>query len=140
MPEVDYALFCDYVRVDGGVAHLIGAGIDTLYLAQVPSVANLGLLVRVTFTRSESSRPHRVEAILADTDGNRVVQLQAINTPEWAPGLPPGWKQGGLLALNFGVPFPRYGVYSLDILINDSHKKSLDLRVLPGPDAAPSGG
>jgi hypothetical protein len=140
MPEVDYALFCDYVRVDSGVAQLIGAGIDTVYLAQVPSVANLGLLVRVTFTRSESSRPHRVEAVLADTDGDRIVHLQAINTPKWIPGLPPGWKQGGLLALNFGVPFPKYGVYSLDILINDSHKKSLDLRVVPPPDAAPSGG
>ena len=139
MPEVDYAFLCDHVRAEGGVAHVIAAGIDTIFMEQVPSVANLGLLVRVTYTRSECGRAHRIEAILADTDGERIAHLQGISTPTWTKGLPPGWRQGMFVALNFGLPFPKYGVYSLDILVNDSHKKSIDLRVVPPPDAALSG-
>lgn len=140
MPEVDYAFLCDHVRAEGGLAHVIAAGIDTIYQEQVPSVANFGLLTRITYTRAECGRPHRLEAILADTDGNRIAHLQAITTPTWTEGLPPGWRQGAFMALNFGVPLPKYGVYSFDILINDSHKKAVDLRVVPPPDSASSAG
>jgi hypothetical protein len=139
MPELDYAFLCDYVRSEGGIAHVIGAGIDTLFMQEVPGVANLGLLARVTYTRTECGRPHRIEAILADTDGERLVHLQATPTLKWMEGLPKGWKQGAFLALNFGVPLPRYGEYSLDILINDDHKKSLDLRVITPPAEASTG-
>ena len=118
---------------------MIAAGVDTITLPQVPGVANLGLLVRVSYTRSECGRAHRIEAILADTDGERIAHLQAIGTPTLMEGLPTGWRQGTFIALNFGLPFPKYGVYSFDILVNDSHKKSIDLRVVPPPDAASSG-
>jgi hypothetical protein len=59
MPELDYALLCDYVRAERGVAHTIAAGIDTVHRPEVPTVANLGLLARVTFTRAECGRLHR---------------------------------------------------------------------------------
>jgi len=131
MPELDYAYLCDFVRLEGGLVHVIGGGIDTLYLSQVPAVANLGLVVRITFTRTECGRPHRIEAILADTDGENVVSLQGTPTLTWAEGLPTGWRQGAFLALNFGLPMPKYGLYTFDILINDNHAKSIDLRVVP---------
>jgi hypothetical protein len=136
MPELDYAFLCDYVRSEGGVAHIIGAGIDTLTVPQVPGVANLGLLARVTYNRTESGRPHRIEVILAETDGENVAHLAATPTFEWTKGLPTGWKQGMFLALNFGVPLPKYGLYTVDILINDDHKKALNLRVIEPPAQA----
>lgn len=40
MPTLDYALLCDYVRVEGGVAHVIAAGIDTIWKEEVPSGQN----------------------------------------------------------------------------------------------------
>lgn len=30
MPELDYMLLADYVRQDGGVVHVMGAGVDTV--------------------------------------------------------------------------------------------------------------
>jgi hypothetical protein len=137
MPELDYAFMCDYVRSEGGLVHVLGGGIDTLYLPQVPVVANLGLVVRITFTRTECGRPHRIEAILADTDGERLAHLQSTPTLAWTDDLPTGWRRGAFLALNFGVPVPSYGVYSLDILINDNHEKSIDLRAVPVPESTP---
>jgi hypothetical protein len=40
VPTLDYALLCDYVRVEGGVAHVIAAGIDTIWKEEVPSGQN----------------------------------------------------------------------------------------------------
>jgi hypothetical protein len=133
LPELDYALLCDYVRAEGGIAHVIAAGIDTTILPQVPGAANLGLLVRLTFTRGECDKPHRLEAILAETDGEPVARINGVITPTWQKGLPAGWKTGAILGLNFGVIVPKYGVYSLDILVNDNSKKDIPLRVVPPP-------
>jgi hypothetical protein len=30
VPELDFALLSDYVRVEGGIAHVIAAGVDTV--------------------------------------------------------------------------------------------------------------
>jgi hypothetical protein len=92
VPEVDYALIGDYVRAEGGVAHVIGAGIDTVYAPQVPIGQNLGLLARFTFTRNECGRPHRIEIIFQDADGERLAQLVAPVEPEYPEGLPHGLK------------------------------------------------
>lgn len=132
MPELDYALLCDFVRAErGGPAHLVGGGIDTIYAQEVPTGHNLGLLARLTFTRAECGRPHRVEIIFQDQDGKRLTEIQGVVEPEWKEGLPPGWRTGALVGLNFGVPLPDYGVYAFEILVNDSSVKSLNLRVVP---------
>lgn len=138
MPELDYALLCDYVRAEG-IAHLIGAGIDTVYAQQVPTGHNFGLLARVTFTRSECGRPHRVEIIFQDQDGAPLTQILGTIQPEWSEGLPPGWRTGAILGLNFGVQIPAYGVYAFEILVNDSSVKSLNLRVVTPPGEAAGG-
>jgi hypothetical protein len=137
VPELDYALLCDFVRVDG-VAHVIGAGIDTVYAQEVPTGHNLGFLARLTFTRNECGRPHRVEIVFQDEDGKRLTQIQGVLQPEWVEGLPPGWRTGSILGLNFGVPIPAYGVYAFEILVNDSSVQSLNLRVVRPEE--PSGG
>lgn len=139
MPELDYALLCDYVRAEGGIAHVISAGIDTIWKDEVPSGQNLGLLMRIGFTRNECGRPHRVEVIFQDEDGERLAQIAGVVNPEWGADLPPSWRTGALLGLNVGVPLPRYGLYAFEVLINDSHVKTIPLRTIqntPGPEAA----
>ena len=130
MPQLDYAFLCDFVRVEVGIAHVIGAGIDTLYAPAVPTGHNFGLLARITFTQGECGRPHRVEVFFRDTDGQEIAKLDAITTPDWDSSLPPGWPVGALMGLNFGLPIPRYGVYAFEIMIDDSSAKSLPFRVV----------
>jgi hypothetical protein len=131
MPELDYAVICDYVRVEGGVAHVIAAGIDTITAPAIPTGQNVGLLMRVNFARTECDRPHRVEVIFQDEDGDRLTQIAGVNEPRWNDGLPTGWKVGALLGLNLGIPLPRYGIYSVEILLNDNLVKTIPLRVVP---------
>lgn len=130
MPELDYALLCDYVRAEGGMAHVVAAGIDTIWAPEVPAGQNLGLLMRVAFARNECGRPHRIEVIFQGEDGERLAQIGGVVTPEWSSDLPPGWRVGALMGLNIGVPLPRYGLYAFEVLVNDSLVKSIPLRVL----------
>jgi uncharacterized protein DUF6941 len=132
MPELDYAFLADYVRNDAsGVAHAIAAGIDTVHAPQVPTGRNLGLLARLTFTQGECGRPHRVEIYLRTTDGQELLKIEGVLEPAWDPTVPTGWPIGALLAVNFGAPFPDYGLYSIEIMIDDRSVKSLNLRVVP---------
>ncbi len=139
MPELDYAVLCDYVRAEGGLAHMIAAGIDTIFAPEVPAGQNLGFLMRIAFARTECGRPHRVEVIFQDEDGERLAEISGALSPQWQEGLPPGWRVGALLGLNIGIPLPRFGLYSFEVLVNDNQVKTIPLRVLqpemPAPEA-----
>lgn len=139
MPELDYALLCDYVRAEGGVAHVIAAGVDTIYRDEVPSATNLGLLARVLFTDDETGQPYQLEVNLHDQEGQQVAQLNGTVTPQPVEGLPEDWPSGALLAINFGVPLPSHGVYTLSILLDDTPRKTINLRVVPPASDGPAG-
>lgn len=130
MPELDYAFMCDYARAEGGIAHAIAAGIDTIHVPATPIGANFGLLMRVAFTRNECDRPHRVEVIIQGVDGERLAQLSGVLTPTWREGLPVGWRTGAMMAFNLGVPIPEFGEYSISIMLGDTEAKHIDFRVL----------
>jgi hypothetical protein len=40
-----------------------------------------------------------------------------------------------MAGINMGVPLPRYGLYSFEVLVNDSLLKSVPLRVREAPAA-----
>jgi hypothetical protein len=82
MPELDYAVLGDYVRAEAGIAHVIAAGIDTIWSAEVPTGRNVGLLLRITFTRNECGRLHRIEIIFQDTDGARLILKVCVRTAD----------------------------------------------------------
>jgi hypothetical protein len=130
MPELDYAVLCDYVRTEGGLAHVIAAGVDTIFAPEVPAGQNLGFLMRIAFARTECGRPHRVEVIFQDEDGERLTEISGLLSPEWQDGLPAGWRVGAMMGLNIGVPLPRFGLYSFEVLLNGNQVKTIPLRVL----------
>ena len=129
VPNLDYAVLCDYVRAEAGLAHVIAAGIDTVWTPDVPTGRNLGLLMRISFRRAECGREHQIEIIFQDADGERLVELHTAITPEWQEGVPASWGVGAIAGLNFGVPLPRFGLYSFEILINGNHVKTVPLRL-----------
>lgn len=132
MPELDYAVLCDYVRTEssGGVAHIVAAGIDTIHTAQVPTGINFGVAVRVKFSRSECQRPHRLELIVMAMDGDRLGTVNGSVVPEWPEGQPEHWKVGAAAGLNFGFAIEAFGLYQIDLLVNDSLAKSMPFRVV----------
>jgi hypothetical protein len=135
MPELDLALIADHVSVEGGVAYVMRGCIDTVTAPELPAARNVGLLFRVQFSRIECGRPHRIEVIFQGEDGERLMGLETVVTPEWEQSFPPHWRVKVLAGLNFGVPLPRHGNYAFHVLINDSEVKVIDLRVVAPPQA-----
>lgn len=135
MPELDYAILCDYVRAEGGAAHIIAASIDTLRTQELPHGFNLAIAARVLFSRQECGRPHRLEFIVQDQDGRRLGNLTGTIEPEWSDDLPTHWKAPSVLPLRFGMGFEHEGIYSIEVLLNDSLVKSIPFRVVLLPSA-----
>lgn len=134
MPELDHAVLADYVRAEGGVAHLIGAGIDTIWAPDMPAGQNVGVYVRLRFSRQECGRPHRLEIIFQDVDGQRLADISGIVEPQWDEDLPPHWRANAALGVNIGIPLPAYGLYAFEILVNDSLVKTIQLRARPAQE------
>jgi hypothetical protein len=140
MLQLDYALLCDYVRAEGGIAHVIAAGIDTINRPEVPTVANFGLFARITFSDEDVGQPHQFEMRLHDQEGEEIAHVTGTQQLRAVEGVPGGWPYGALLALNFGVPLPRFGTYTLTLLLDGEPAKTINLRVVQAEDTAGQAG
>lgn len=67
-----------------------------------------------------TGRPHRLEVIFQDEDGDRLAQITSTTEPVWDENLPAGWRVGVLFGINMGIPLPRFGLYAFEILVNDN--------------------
>ena len=140
MPSLDFALIAEHVRVEQDLAYLIAGGTDMITTPKLPVGINLGLLLRVSFERAECGRLHRVEVMVQDEDGERLIHLAATGTPTWQEEWPINWKSKDMFGFNFGLPVARYGIHEFVILINDTQVKTIPFVVADGPSssAAPS--
>lgn len=143
MPQLDYMVLADYVRQDSGVTHIMGAGIDTVIAASVPTARHVGIALRITFgTDEEVGAPHNLTVAFQAADGERLLEAKSsFATPPPAPGIPAHWRTGLGIALQIPLPLPRYGDYSLELDIDDGViTKSIDFRVVPRPDGQATSG
>jgi uncharacterized protein DUF6941 len=135
MPELDYMVLADYVRQDGGVVHIMGAGVDTVTTPAVPTVQSFGVALRISFsTTEEPGEVHRLVLSFVAPD-RRLLDAQAtFVTPPRQLGVPEHWRPAVGVALQIPVPLPQYGDYSCELSIDDGAiTKSYDFRVVrPG--------
>jgi hypothetical protein len=132
MPELDFMVVADYVRAEGGVLHMIAAGFDTIWTPTVPVMRPVGVGMRLTMTLAELKYEHDVELIFQDTDGRHIAQVNAKISAQPMPlNLPAGRPLAVAMALNLMLPIPNYGNYSLELLVDRGHKKSIDILVSP---------
>jgi hypothetical protein len=135
MPDLDYMVLAEYVRQDNGVIHIMGAGVDTVATAAVPTVANLGVAVRMSFDTTE--RPgddHSLKVSFIGPDKPVLDVSATFVTPPRPPDVPEHWKTGLGLAIQIPVPLPQYGDYSCTLSIDgDTIVKSYEFRVVNRP-------
>lgn len=84
VPSVDYMLVADRVHSDPetGKQHILGAGCDRITAGEVPTAQGVGVALRLTHTRAECGREHRIELIFQNEDGGRVVEVHGAYTPQ----------------------------------------------------------
>jgi hypothetical protein len=139
VPEVDFMTLCEHVRMDGGLLHVIGAGIDRIGMPAVPSGFNMGIALRLALTRNECNRPHDIEIIVQHEDGVRIAVLNASVTAQYPQNQRAGWHTFAAFAVNMGVPIPGYGAYSIELLVGGQSKRSISFLVEKPPPPMISG-
>jgi hypothetical protein len=135
--QLDYMVLADYVRQDGGVVHILGAGIDTIAALQVPTVHQLGIALRFSFDAADQVGQQHDFTISFVGPEQRVVDVRGeFVTPPPAPGVPGHWRTGLGVALQVPVPLPAYGDYTCELAVDDDgtiEPHSIDFRVIPRP-------
>jgi hypothetical protein len=133
VPELDYMVLADYVRQDGGVVHIMGAGVDTVYAPTVPTVQPFGVALRISFNSTEQpGEPHHLQVAYIGPDQRVLDASSAFAAPPVPPDFPEHWHRSLGVALQLPVPLPRYGEYMCEVSIDDGAiVKSYDFRVVP---------
>jgi hypothetical protein len=70
--NVDWVIPCRYVEVHDNLGSMIGAGIDTFWIPELPAPLQLMLAVRLTATAEELTPgvPHVLRTVITDAQGD----------------------------------------------------------------------
>jgi hypothetical protein len=138
MPELDFMVTADFVRVEGGVLHMIAAGFDTLWVPTVPAARQVGIGLRLLVDVAEAREVHSFTLLYEAADGQVLLRFNGGfgPVPPEQPLPPPGRPYGVAAALNIPLPMPFYGDYSLELFLDDQAEaaKSITLTVAPPTD------
>ena len=137
MPELDFMVTADYVRVEGGVLHMIAAGFDTMFTPVVPAARQVGVGLRILLDVADAMERHTLTLLYQGADGQELFRINGAVGPAPADGpMPPEGRPFGVpVAFNLPIPMPAYGDYSLELFMDDNPKplKSITLTVAPSP-------
>lgn len=135
--QLDYMVLADYVRQDGGVINIMGAGIDTIQVARVPAVQPFGVALRLSFDVADPvGQEHHVRVSFAGPERSVLTIEAPFSRPPQPPGVPGHWRTGLGIALQLAVPLPDYGDYACELVIDDGAEidaRSIDFRVIARP-------
>lgn len=128
--QLDWAMIAEAVQVRDGLAYVLGGGFDTVISGQLPASLQGAVVVRLLLHRTEADRQHAVEVRVLDEDGEELLRLHGHFQPRVPDDLPLGWDIPLLVTFSIGnLSLPQEARYSLEILGDGTHLKSLNLRV-----------
>ncbi|WP_084963091.1 DUF6941 family protein [Thermoactinospora rubra] len=134
MPKLDFMIPAQFVRQLPGVLDILGAGVDTIHAPVVPTSHPLGLAIRITFDSTDTpGQAHRLRLEFTGEDGNLLTIRATLKAPPKIESVPLHWKTGLGIAIPLTLPIPKYGDYSLTLVIDDERVHDLDLRAIPTP-------
>ncbi|MBI2070580.1 MAG: hypothetical protein HYT79_08245 [Elusimicrobia bacterium] len=133
--ELDFAFLADSAEVTGGKLYVLGGAFDTIWVKESPvTLPRMTLVMRFLMTPAETGREHRLEIMIIDEDGRKIVNLSSGINVERAPNLGPGVKQSVPIALNFfNTRFEKIGAHAIEILVNGTSLKSIPLKIQQQP-------
>jgi hypothetical protein len=138
--NVDWIIPCRYVEIHENLATMIGAGIDTLWPAELPATIQVTTAVRLTGLPEElaDGRKHSARTIVRGPDGEIVSELEGEFELEGGPGdvaeLHPEWLQG--IVVNLAVAFEAgvEGTYKIEHAVDQS-SATVAMHIRLGPEA-----
>jgi hypothetical protein len=137
--RLDWAILANAAEVGpNNLSYVLGAGWDTSWRAEYPNIFIGSLLLRLMLNRTEVPRPHSFEIQILDEDGNQVAPPIQGNAQAILPvDYPKGWELPLTVAIGInGLPIPKAGFYSFEILVDGQHLRTVPFRFAVG---APQG-
>lgn len=134
--RVPLAVLCDAANVSReGKLNILGV-FSALRALQFPHAhPSMTLVVGLEATYTERGE-HSIDIRLSDADGNELLKLDGrAHLQSDRPGHPIFTQ--AILTLN-NLTFPRAGTYTVDILVDRRHERSIPLEVMALASAAPS--
>lgn len=135
--ELEYALLADAAQVADGKTFILGGGVTILWRPQYPAMLGVVLVVQLTYHRTEVDTDHALRIQVVDADGNAVIpEIRGeIHLGEPAAEIPRNVSLGIPLIIQFPpIPVLREpGPYSVELLVDDRHLKSLSFAVVQPP-------
>jgi hypothetical protein len=145
MPQLDYAVLAEYVRQDGGMVHIMGAGIDTFNIPadSLPTAVPVGLALRITFSSRDSvGVPHEINATFTGPGEDDVLltMTRSFAMLEHPADIPGHWRPALNMVVRIALPIPVHGNYALTVTLDDDPEQArrIDLRAVD-PRAQPAG-
>jgi len=129
--ECQFAFICDFAEQDGKL-HAVGIGWDSIFTAQLPAAPpGMCIVARLRGSVAEAGTKD-VALRLIDADGSDVIPPLEQQLPF---SVRPGLVEGGMnLIFNLtGLPLPKYGAYSIHVLVNGNELQRLSFSVVRPP-------
>jgi hypothetical protein len=131
--RVDWAIQCRYAEADGGIATIVGAGIDTYFVQEFPAELTLVVAVRLAGADEEMVEEHDMSFRVHDPDMEITDGIRGEFRAERNPLAQAGWEAGLLFVTAHQIAAPSPGAYGLEILIDDESKHTVHFFVREPP-------
>lgn len=135
--RVDWAILCRYAEAEGGLAAIMGAGIDTFWSTEFPVTILAPIVIRVVGTEDEMAHEHAILFRVLAPDLSALAEVEIQLDAALNPLREPGWEQAAVFVTAHQIEVESPGTYSIEIDIDGQHMKSVPFRVRPAKEAAP---
>jgi uncharacterized protein DUF6941 len=110
---------------------MIGAGADSLWVAEVPSDVGTFLMMRIAGAPYEFEEEHRFGIKLIDPERDEQELLESGFGPmdELPPSYEPGIDPGILIPAAIGWHAEHFGLYTLEVHVDGKRNRSIPIRI-----------
>ena len=114
-----------------GTATIVGAGIDSLWVTEVPADVGIFLMMRISGAAYEFEESHTIAVKLVDPEsGEHAILTAALNaTTELPPLLHAGLDPGVLLPAAIAWQAEHFGLHTIEIFVDDKRERSVPILV-----------
>ena len=117
---------------------MLGAGIDSLWLRELPSQVGLFLMLRITGADYEFEEERKLQVRLVAPDQEETTVLEIGFSVGASPPLKvPGMDTALLLPTVMQWEAEEYGLYTLDVYLDGSRQRSVPISVREPSDLTP---
>lgn len=137
--QLTTCLLCDFAQVREGLLFVASGGVTMLTRSEWPAPMGVHLALMLQMHPTEAPRPHELQIIVQGEDGQRIAE--AVGGFQVEPDQLGTYPAGSEISIPFvlpltNVPLNQAGVYSLEVLIDGAHTRTMRFDALEAKNTA----